>query len=143
MILESYVRVYVDACGLNEACIFYKGLLDGEETFRFSHDRAGLEIVAISSARLSVILIAGSAESRRPFEPTRLTVRIDGLESVVAELKQFGAEQLEPVQPTPIGRKTRFRHPDGTVVEYIEADISKRVASSPGIERRRAPDRPI
>jgi hypothetical protein len=23
-------------------------------------------------------------------------------------------------QPTPVGRKTRFRHPDGLVVEYVD-----------------------
>ena len=35
-------------------------------------------------------------------------------------LKQAGAEQLDPVQPTPVGRKTRFRHRDGLVVEYVD-----------------------
>jgi hypothetical protein len=31
-----------------------------------------------------------------------------------------GAEQLEAIQATPVGRKTRFRHPDGLVVEYVD-----------------------
>jgi hypothetical protein len=42
------------------------------------------------------------------------------LRKLVKVLKQAGAEQLEPVQPTPVGRKTRFRHKDGLVVEYVD-----------------------
>jgi hypothetical protein len=40
-------------------------------------------------------------------------------------LQKAGAEQLEPVQPTPVGRKTRFRHPDGLIVEYVDNDASR------------------
>ena len=35
-------------------------------------------------------------------------------------LERAGAEQLEPIQPTPVGRKTRFRHADGLIVEYVD-----------------------
>lgn len=31
-----------------------------------------------------------------------------------------GAELLDPIQRTPVGRKMRYRHPDGRVVEYVE-----------------------
>ena len=55
-----------------------------------------------------------------PFEATRLTVRVDKLENVIAVLLNNAAEQLEPIQTTPVGRKTRFRHTDGTVVEYVD-----------------------
>jgi hypothetical protein len=120
MILETYARVYLDAGAMNEACDFYKELLAGEETLRFTNRAVGLEIAAISSTHLSVILIAGPAENRRPFEPTRLTIRVEKLETAVPMLKHLGAQQLEPIQSTPIGRKTRFRHPDGLTVEYID-----------------------
>ena len=55
-----------------------------------------------------------------PFEATRLTVRVDKLENVIAVLLKNAAEQLEPIQNTPVGRKMRFRHADGTVVEYVD-----------------------
>jgi len=95
-------------------------LLGGEETMRFAYPEMGLELAAISSPRLSVLIIAGPPEKRRPFEATRLTIKVETLEPVLSVLEKAGAEQLEPVQPTPVGRKTRFRHADGLVVEYVD-----------------------
>jgi uncharacterized glyoxalase superfamily protein PhnB len=120
MILETYTRVFVEADGLERALAFYKTLLSGDETMRFAYPEAGLELAAITSPRLSVLVIAGPPEKRRPFEATRLTIKVEALEPVVALLEAAGAERLEPIQPTPVGRKTRFRHPDGLVVEYVD-----------------------
>jgi hypothetical protein len=66
------------------------------------------------------LIIAGPAEKRVLFEATRLTIKVKAIESFMAVLKNSGAEQLEPIQATPVGRKTRFRHPDGLVVEYVD-----------------------
>ena len=40
----------------------------------------------------------------------------------VAQLREAGLEQLQPVQKTPVGRNTRFRHLDGLIVEYVDHD---------------------
>ena len=120
MILETYTRVFVDAAAIDETVAFYKALLSGDETLRFAYPHTGLELAAVSSPRLSVLIIAGPPEKRRPFEATRLTVKVDALEPFIDVLKAAGAEPLEPIQPTPVGRKTRFRHTDGLVVEYVE-----------------------
>jgi predicted enzyme related to lactoylglutathione lyase len=120
MILETFARVFVDAGALDATCAFYSDLLGGEETMRFAYPEKGLELAAISSPKLSVLIIAGPPENRRPFEATRLTIKVDRLETVLAVLEKAGAEQLEPIQPTPVGRKTRFRHADGLIVEYVD-----------------------
>src|SRR4051812_19715239 len=120
MILEAYTRVFVDADELDPTCALYRVLLGGEESMRFAYPETGLELAAISSPRLSVLIIAGPAEKRRPFESTRLTIKVERLESVLDLLEKAGAEQLEPIQPTPVGRKTRFRHTDGLIVGYVE-----------------------
>jgi hypothetical protein len=120
VILETYTRVFVDTDSIEGAVAFYTALLSGEESLRFRYPDTGLELAAVSSPRLSVLIIAGAPEKRAPFEATRLTVKVDALEPFVKVLKQAGAEQLEPVQPTPVGRKTRFRHKDGLVVEYVD-----------------------
>jgi uncharacterized glyoxalase superfamily protein PhnB len=120
MILEAYTRVFVDAEALDTTCAFYRTLLGGVETMRFPYPETGLELAAISSPRLSVLIIAGPAEKRRKFEATRLTMKVQNLESVLNVLEKAGAEQLEPIQKTPVGRKTRFRHSDGLVVEYVD-----------------------
>ena len=120
MILEAQTRVFVDADALDATCAFYAALLDGKETMRFLYPEMGLELSAISSPQLSVLIIAGPPEKRQRFEATRLTIKVQKLETAIDGLKKAGAEQLEPIQPTPVGRKTRFRHPDGLIVEYVD-----------------------
>ena len=120
MILEVFTRVFVDGDALDPTIAFYVDLLSGRETLRFAYPEAGLELAAVSSAKLSVLIIAGPPERRAPFEATRLTIQVDRLEPYVDLLANVGARQLEPVQKTPVGRKTRFRHADGTVVEYVD-----------------------
>jgi uncharacterized glyoxalase superfamily protein PhnB len=118
MILEVFTRVFVDADALDTTCAFYQDLLGGEQTLRFVYPEMGLELAQISSPRLSVLIIA--AEKRRPFEATRLTIKVDALEAALDVLAKTGATQLEPIQKTPVGRKTRFRHADGLIVEYVD-----------------------
>jgi len=120
MILETFTRVFVDAHALEPTCAFYRDLLGGQETMPFAYAEIGLELAAISSPKLSVLIIAGPPEKRRPFEATRLTIKVETLEPVLSMLERAGAEQLEPIQPTPVGRKTRFRHADGLIVEYVD-----------------------
>ena len=58
------------------------------------------------------------------FERTRITIRVEALEQAITTLLDSGAEQPEPIQATPAGRKTRFRRADGLVVEYVENEGS-------------------
>jgi hypothetical protein len=122
MILEAFTRVFVDADALDTTCAFYRSLLGGEETMRFAYPEMGLALAAISSPRLSVLIIAGPPEKRLPFEATRLTIKVEALEQALDLLAKTGATQLEPIQKTPVGRKTRFRHADGLIVEYVDHD---------------------
>ena len=126
MILEAYTRVFIDPETLDDTIVFYKALLSGEETLRFAYPETGLELAAVSSPHLSVLIIAGPPEKRAPFEATRLTIKAETLEPLMDVLKESGAEQLEPIQPTPVGRKTRFRHADGLIVEYVDNSTSKK-----------------
>jgi hypothetical protein len=91
MILETFARVFVEADALDPTCTFYSDLLGGEETMRFAYPEKGLELAAISSPRLSILVIAGPPEKRRPFEATRLTIKVETLEPVIAALKKAGA----------------------------------------------------
>ncbi|HTO64288.1 MAG TPA: VOC family protein [Bradyrhizobium sp.] len=122
MILETFTRIFVDADALDRTAAFYKALLGGEETLRFDYPETGLQLAQVSSPKLSILIIAGPPERRRPFEATRLTIKVTALEQAVAVLRAQGAEQLEAIQKTPVGRKMRFRHADGLVVEYVDHD---------------------
>jgi hypothetical protein len=70
-ILETYTRVFVDAGALERTIDFYRELLHGEVSLRFAYPETDLELAAVSSPRLSVLIIAGDGERRRPFEATR------------------------------------------------------------------------
>ena len=122
LIIESFTRVFVNAGQLEKAVLFYKGLLDGKITLRFIYQETGLELAAVSSPHLSVLIICGPSDQRAPFEATLLTIQVDRLEPYVAKLNEAGLEQIQPVQKTPVGRNTRFRHPDGLIVEYVDHD---------------------
>lgn len=122
MILEAFVRVFVDADALDPTIAFYKSLLGGVQSLRFAYPEAGLELAALSSPTLSVLIIAGPTDKRAPYEATRLTIRVQRLEPAIDILKLDGAEQLEPIQKTPVGRKTRFRHADGLIAGYVDHD---------------------
>lgn len=122
MILETFARVFVEGDALEATVAFYIGLTSGRQSMRFAYPEAGLELAAVSSEKLSMLIIAGPPERRAPFEATRLTIQVDRLEPHMDELAKAGCQQLEPIQKTPRGRKTRFRHADGMVVEYVEHD---------------------
>jgi hypothetical protein len=125
MIEEAYTRVFVDADAIDRTIAFYKALLSGKQTLRFAYPETGLELAAVSSRHLSVLIVAGAPEKRAPFEETRLTIKVEALEPFLDLLEQAGAKQLESIQPTPVGRKTRFRHADGLVVEYVDHTASQ------------------
>ncbi len=120
MILETFIRSFVEPGALDSSVAFYKALLGGEETLRFDYPEAGLKLASVSSPHLSVLVIAGEADKRKPFEATRLTIKVTSLEDYAVFLKANGAEMLEPIQKTPVGRKTRYRHADGLIVEYVQ-----------------------
>jgi hypothetical protein len=120
MVLETYTRIFVEADALDRTIQFYIRLLEGEQTLRFADPGTGLELAAVTSPHLSVLIIAGPPDRRAPFEATRLTIKVDRLEPTIAVLTEASAEQLEPIQKTPVGRKTRFRHADGMIVEYVD-----------------------
>ncbi|KAJ5608956.1 hypothetical protein N7528_009523 [Penicillium herquei] len=122
MILEVFTRIFVPTNKFTETINFYKSLLNGEETLHFSYPEKNLDIAAVSSPKLSVLIISGSDESLKPFRSTQLTIKVDSLDLHIEQLTSSGCEQLGSVQKTPVGWKTRFKHVDGVVVEYVSVD---------------------
>lgn len=120
MILETYTRIFVDRENLDRTVAFYCQNLDGKETLRFEIEKLDLSLVTVASDKLSILVIAGTIEARAPFESTRLTVRVDDLELQQEKLLGTGARQMEDISSTPVGWKTRFEHPDGMIVEYVQ-----------------------
>jgi hypothetical protein len=74
MILETFIRCFVNADALDRTVEFYKALLGGEESLRFDYPEMGLRLASVSSPHLSVLVIAGEADKRydQGHEPRRL-----------------------------------------------------------------------
>lgn len=105
MVIETFTRIFVEFQDLKKSIQFHRELLTGKVTLRFPYPEKGLELAAVSPPHLSVLIIAGPAQRRAPFEATRVTVQVARLEPYLATLRNAGSEQLEPVQKTPVGRK--------------------------------------
>jgi hypothetical protein len=100
-------------------------LTQGHCHIRGGYQEYHLQLADVHSSRASFLIIAGTPEARHSFEATSLTLKVDDLQAAIRELDELGAEHMEPVQSMPSGIKTRYRHPDGLIVEYVEHQEEK------------------
>ena len=56
----------------------------------------------------------------RLFRQTQATFLVDSIEDFKSWLLGTGAVILEEPKKVPTGRNMRVRHPDGTIIEYVE-----------------------
>ena len=83
---------------------------------RFEIPQIGLELAQIGD----ILLIAGSEEALKPFRSTQATFLVDSLDEFKAYLEEKGAEIIRGPDKVPTGRNMTVRHPDGSVIEYVE-----------------------
>ncbi len=67
-----------------------------------------------------MLLVAGSDDALRPFRATRATFVVDSLAECRERVVARGATVLEEPKRVPTGWNMRVRHPEGTVVEYVQ-----------------------
>lgn len=119
-LVESFIRVFVEESQLDSTIQFYEQITGGTCGLRFPYPEYSLQVAAVRSPALNVLILAGTPEHRQYFEATQLTIRVHELTEMQQELAQLGAVALEPIQDTPTGWKMRYQHPDGLIVEYIQ-----------------------
>jgi predicted enzyme related to lactoylglutathione lyase len=122
-VLRSLTRVFLPPEALGRSIAFYETLSGEPARMRFVYPAAGLELAEVGG----VLLIAGKEHALAPFSATRATFIVDHLDEFRAALVGMGAAILDEPKPVPAGRNMRVRHPDGTVVEYVEHDASLRL----------------
>jgi hypothetical protein len=113
-ILKTLSRFYIN--DLNLALEFYGELLNTPAAMRFEIPQIGLELVQIGD----ILLIAGSDDALKPFRSTQATFLVDSLDEFKAYLEEKGAEILRGLDKAPTGRNMTVKHPDGSVIEYVE-----------------------
>jgi hypothetical protein len=115
-ILQTLLRIYLDAGQLEYSIAFYEELFGEPCQMRFTYPGVGLELAQIGS----VLLLSGSEASLAPFKATKATFLVDSLQDCRNELLKLGAIVLEEPKCVPTGLNMRAKHPDGTLVEYVQ-----------------------
>lgn len=113
-ILQTLSRLYVN--DLNSTLKFYEELLGSSAAMRFEIPQIGLELAQIEN----ILLIAGSDEALKSFRSTQATFLVDSLYEFKAYLEEKGVEILRGPDKVPTGRNMTVKHPDGSVIEYVE-----------------------
>jgi predicted enzyme related to lactoylglutathione lyase len=114
--LNILVRRYLALESLDEAVTFHEALIGQKARLYFDYSEYDLKLAQVAS----ILFIAGTAESLKPFIATHMTFLVDDIESYARYLPTVGAEVLEPPKIVPTGWNMLARHPDGTLVEYVE-----------------------
>ena len=113
-ILQTLSRLYIN--DLTSSLEFYEELLGSPAAMRFEIPQIGLELAQIDN----ILLIAGSDEALKPFKGTQATFLVDSLDEFKAYLEEKGAEIIRGPNKVPTGRNMTVKHPDGSVIEYVE-----------------------
>ena len=102
---------------------------DVEEAGRFYCDVLGLEPISRPNfvfrglwmrSGKQVIHLIDSADLRAP-ETQHFAFRVTGIDGVVAELRERGAEVSDPIQIPGGGRQSFLRDPSGNLIELNES----------------------
>lgn len=120
-ILKTLSRLYVT--DLTAALEFYEKLLNMSAAMRFQIPQISVELAQLGD----ILLIAGSEEALKPFRSTQATFLVDSLDEFRDFLEENGAEVIRGPAKVPTGRNMTVRHPDGSVIEYVEhSETSKK-----------------
>ncbi|NEV00515.1 VOC family protein [Bradyrhizobium uaiense] len=115
-ILNILARRYLPLERLDETVMFYETLIGQKARLRFDYPQYDLRLAPVAS----ILFIAGTDESLTRFLPTHLTFLVEDIDAFASHLPTVGASILEAPKAVPTGRNMLVRHPDDTLVEYVE-----------------------
>ncbi|GAA1902314.1 glyoxalase/bleomycin resistance/dioxygenase family protein [Streptomyces durmitorensis] len=113
---RTFVRVFTGPGTLESVTAFYEQLLGVQRDMWFTYPDLDLALAAVGG----FLLIEGTDESVAPFRSTAGTLLVDRVQPYLERLTAAGAEITEALKPVPTGAGFSARHPDGTIIEYVE-----------------------
>jgi predicted enzyme related to lactoylglutathione lyase len=119
-IKEVLLRVFVPPERFAETIRFYEAVFGAEQGLRFSYPERRLELASVGSGNGSVLIIAGAEADLAPFKATLATFHVRSLAASRRALEAAGGEVIEAPKRVPTGSNMRVRHPDSSIVEYVE-----------------------
>ncbi|MEU9098308.1 hypothetical protein [Streptomyces sp. NPDC048361] len=87
-----------------------------ERDMWITYPAKGLALAAVGG----FLIIEGAQEDVTPYLSAAGTLLVDDASAHLVRLTERGAEIVEPLHPVPTGAAFYARHPDGSVVEYVE-----------------------
>ena len=115
-ILQILTRIYLSREQLETSVSFYEDLLGEKSGVRESYPEAGIEAVQVGS----LLLIAGSDEALGSLKATQANFLVDSLAAWKDFLVKSGAILIDEPKQAPTGMEMRVRHPDGTLIKYVQ-----------------------
>ncbi len=115
-VLNILVRRYLPLERFDGAVSFHEQLIGQKARLRFDYPAYQLKLAQVAS----LLFIAGTEESLAPFTATHASFMVDDIAAFADHLPTVDAEIVRPVKAVPSGWNMLARHPDGTLVEYVE-----------------------
>jgi hypothetical protein len=115
-VLNILVRRYLPLDLFDAAVSFHEQLIGQNARLRFDYPTYQLKLAQVAS----ILFIAGTEESLAPFTGTHASFMVDDIQAFADHLPTVGAEILRPLKVVPTGWNMLARHPDGSVIEYVE-----------------------
>ncbi|MFD9861502.1 VOC family protein [Streptomyces alboflavus] len=114
---RTLIRVYTPPGTLDSVTAFYERLLGVERDMYFTYPARELTLAVVGS----FLLVEATEEVLEPFRATDGTLLVDSADAYLTRLAaEEGTEILVPAHRVPTGTGFTARHPDGTVIEYVE-----------------------
>ncbi|MFE0178915.1 VOC family protein [Streptomyces sp. NPDC059002] len=113
---RTYTRVFTGPGTLDSVAAFYERVLGRERDLWFAYPEKNLALAAVGS----FLLVEGTEEALAPFRTTHGTLLVDSAQPYLDRLVAEGAEIVYPLVKVPTGSGFTARHPDGTLIEYVE-----------------------
>jgi len=119
-IREAFHRVFVPRERFTATVRAYIVATQGRCSMYFPFPERKLELAAVSSPRVSFLIIAGEEAALERFRSTAITFQVTRLDDALKAALAAGATILQERTPVPTGVQARLKFPDGLVVEYVE-----------------------
>ena len=115
-ILQVITRLYVSREQLETSVTFYESVFGEKSSMRVTYPEAGIEAVQVGS----LLLFAGSDQALEPFKTTQANFLVDSLSEWKDFLEKNGATLIEGPKQAPTGPEMRVKHPDGSLIKYVQ-----------------------